>query len=210
MRVSISNPFEIERINLLSQGDRVKYLELLCDISDGRKIPKIIVEGDFQYLIDVGIAKIEVDKEKYWSKDEWYLNKEDYDKLNAKYSELDIKEQLSNFVNWKSVSKNKRTSVYLTINKWCKTKEDVLTQEQQDFINNSYRAYSTSTNVTSSSKISYSKKLSYLLKKYDIEDLRSYLRLAIQKEGLVDDVKYRKKAENALNNFEEWIKTQRR
>ena len=206
---SIPTPFDIDRVSALSLEDKAKYLDLLLEVSEGRKIPKaeFSTNIDLSAFIEVGLVKLEVKKEKYWEDGKFFLNKSDFDKLNELWSKEEIDKQIKAFKSWKSPKKNTRTNIYLTIRKWISDSNKFkLTQEQQTFIEKSYYAYEESTKTTGNSKSKYANCIIKLLeKKYNLDDIRDFLKKSILKEiDSSSDPQFRRRIHNVISDFENW------
>jgi len=216
MIFKITKPFDLDKIKLLSESDKVRYLELLCNIKEGFRIPskKVLENSDEELLKSLalcGIIQKAVIEENYWENGIHFLTISDFKKLNHEYEEGVIKEYIRKFDNWDDKDKKNRPNIFGSIRRWMKRDNLDVSEEQRVFMKKSFDAYVTNTGVEGSSKLVYNNLVrSYYKKGYSIKELREYWKQAILKEmQKSDDPKYRRRCENAMKDFEEWMKLKR-
>jgi len=206
------NKIGVESISALSLNERSDLLELIILDLDGKKISGKTKKSENKSLtkfLENGIISIVKEKKRYWEDRQWYLNREDYEKLSLKFSKEQIDDLISRFDKWTGSSKLKRENIYLTINKWGKDMTKfILSPDQVTFIKKSYEFYQTNTKVPGDDFVKYSKIVEgYFKKGIDPEELREYLKNATAKELYkTSDAEFRKRSFTLMKDFEQWKK----
>ena len=207
----ITNPFG-DGVKNLSPQEKAEYLDMLCELSQGRSVPNKIFENNNENLLTQlaknAIITYEAKKDRYWASEcgKWYLYQDDFDKLLLRFSEAYINELIDKFIAWKNPSKLKRSDIYRTLLNW--GKDSALTGEQSTFITKSFDAYIKNTEITGDSIANYHKVVSKLFEKgYTVDDLRQYWKKVMPVEINKSDVpKYRRYATTVMSEFENWKK----
>ena len=207
-----TNPFDLDKINLLSESDKVRYLEFLSRHSEGAKIPtrKVLEDDNIELLTElamVGLIQKTAVEKNYWEHEKWFLTEKDFAKLNEKYDESVIKDYILKFKNWDHKSKNSRTNILGSIRKWMERDKVWLTKEQVDYISSSFDKYVKHGKINNANFTEFQKKMDKLFSKGEtIDDLKLFFNKEFNYQLSNNSEGYRKLPENVLDNYETWKK----